>query len=160
MAFILYWGLLILCLGTLSVLLLLKKLSTVDFLVWMLAVVLGSLTDGIMSDVLGLYDYITEIHWLSNAYQQPYTFIAYPTVGIVYGKLIPRQGGPIKYCVYVLFWVVLFDLVELLIVKPAGLILYHGWKIIPCSTPTYVITFVSILFFYRHMGRLIYRQAD
>ncbi|OPX41997.1 hypothetical protein CLHUN_41120 [Ruminiclostridium hungatei] len=157
MAVILYWGLLILCLGTLVGLLLLKKLSIVDFLVWLLAVALGSLTDGLMSDILGLYDYITDIHWLSNTYQLPYTFIAYPAVGIVYGKLIPRRGGVFKYCMYVLSWVVLFDLVEMLIVKPAGLILYHGWKIIPCSTPTYAITFVSILFLYRHMRRLISR---
>ncbi|MCX7921700.1 MAG: hypothetical protein N3B21_06765 [Clostridia bacterium] len=102
--------------------------------------------DIILGDTLKLYYYINP--QVSTIYIVLSAVILYPLTNIVYTLFLPT--GRRAVLAYTALWIagmLIFEYITLL----TRTIVFTGWRPVPWSFVTYVITYIWIYFFYRYL---------
>lgn len=96
----------------------------------------------------GLYHYISPPE--SSKYIVLSALLIYPFINIIYTSFLPQK--PKRAVYYTALWIAGMLLFEYLSVK-SGTIVFTGWRPVPWSIITYIITFAWIYSLYTNMSR-------
>lgn len=103
-------------------------------------------------DRLGLYYYISPEK--STLFLLLGALFVYPPLNIIYAVFLPE--GLRKTLIYTVIWIaamLVFEYASLL----TRTVVLVGWKPLPWSVVTYVVTYAWILLFYRYLSRSLRR---
>lgn len=153
-----FWTLFALVVITTGVILAIKKVRFIDVQLMLMISALALACDMLFCKQFDLY------HYISNDYQGWYSFWAnlfiVPAWGLLFIKFAPKSNIGIAF--YTVVWAAASTFFELYIVKPIGIILYHGWSIIPHSAIGFLLVLTWTYVYYRLMLRYcsIKREND
>ena len=101
-----------------------------------------------LGEYTGLYYYINKEH--SLLYIILSAVLLYPVIEVIYTMFLPEKSYPAA--VYTVVWVVLMLAFELASFY-AGTIVLTGWRVIPWSLITYIVTFIWINLLFRGLKK-------
>jgi hypothetical protein len=135
-----FWILFAVILVTAGVVAAIKKLKFIDIQLMLMIAAFALSCDMIFCKQYSLY------HYISTDYEGWYSywanFFIVPAWGFLFIKFVPK--GNTKAAVYIVMWTAASTLFELLVVKPLGIVQYHGWRIISYSTIGYFFFLIWI----------------
>lgn len=121
-----------------------KKITFIDLQIIIMIVAITMSLDMIFCKQLDLY------HYVNADYEGWYSFFANfiisPSLGIIFIKFIPKSLRNIV--LYILIWLVLLTGLELFILKPTDIVIYHGWRPFPHSFIGYILAFLLEYIYY------------
>jgi hypothetical protein len=125
-----------------------RKLHFGAVLTGLLGAGYSSIFESFLGEYLDLYYYIAPES--SILYIVLSALFLYPIIEIVYVLFLPEK--PMQTLLYTFLWLILMLAFEAASLK-SGTIVLTGWRIVPWSFVTYIITFTWINIFYRYAKR-------
>jgi hypothetical protein len=94
-------------------------------------------------------------HYIGYEYKGWYSFWAnlfiVPAWGLLFIKFLPKSH--LGTALHIVAWTAASVIFELLVIKPLGIVLYHGWGIILHSSIGFVLLLIWIYVYYQLMLR-------
>lgn len=146
MANVSFWSLFSIMLLINILLILNKKLDFSYFIIVLTLMSVSGIIHSLLANQLQLYYYVSKN--LTHLYFIFYDIVVYPTFAMLFIRFIPIQKKVKDIIIYNIIWVCFMTLFELLIVKPTGIIVYTGWKIIPDSIVFYGLSYPLVTLYY------------
>lgn len=133
-----------------------RKPQFTDLIIYVMTACIAVYFDIILAEFFKVYCYINREK--SLFYSTIYATFVYPAINYQYIAFITKwQWSKI---LYVLLWTVLLTIIEIVIIRPFGIIVYTGWEIIPWSPIIYILTFGWTSIFYEMLtSRLTNKQS-
>ncbi len=127
-----------------------KQITFIDLQIIIMIIAVTMSLDMLLCKQFNLYHYVNDY---KGWYSFWANFIIAPSLGILFIKFIPESPG--KIALYIIIWSVLLTALELFILKPANIVIYHGWRPFPYSLVGYILCFILE---YIYLGSLKKRQ--
>ncbi len=115
-----------------------KKITFIDLQIIIMIIAVTMSLDMLFCKQFNLYNYVNTDY--KGWYSFWANFIIAPSLGIIFVKFIPESPG--KIALYIIIWSVLLTALELFILKPATIVIYHGWRPFPYSLIGYILCFI------------------
>lgn len=129
-----------------------KKLGIADFIVILTLMSLVGILHSLLGNQFHLYYYVSKK--LNNAYFVFYDIVVYPALAILFIRYLLIKRTLRYIIIYNILWICFMTLFELLIVKPMGIVVYTGWRIIPKSIYFYGIAYPLATLYYIRLKKL------
>ncbi|WP_139264231.1 CBO0543 family protein [Clostridium magnum] len=129
-----------------------KKLGVPDFIVVLTLMALVGIVHSLLVSQLHLYYYVSKE--ATHVYFIFYDIVVYPALAILFIRFLFIKRTVRYMIIYNIFWICFMTLFELLVVKPAGIIVYTGWRIIPQSIYFYSLAYPLFAVYYIKLKKL------
>ena len=140
-----FWSLFIIALILTGIVSTVKKMRFIDVQLIIMTAALALSCDMLLCKQFDLY------HYISLDYKGWYSLwaniVIVPAWGFLFIKLLPKSN--LGAALYITVWTLTSTLFELFVVKPVGVVVYHGWNIIPYSLIGFFLVLTWIYTYYR-----------
>lgn len=130
-----------------------KKLNFLDFVIILSLMSSIGILNSLLSEQFQLYYYVSKN--LTHVYFVLYDIVVYPTFAILFTQFLLIKKAKVYIIIYNITWICFMTLFELLIIKPMGIIVYTGWRIIPYSPIFYMVSYPLVTLYYIKLRKIL-----